>query len=449
MASKQNPRHKIYGIVSEVAEKYHFTPLSEGPAGSGKMHSNLVLMTLTYLLDRNHILAGEPGWGKTTVAKILASKLSGLPYDLYDAVEMRGNPQKYEEKIVARPDYGALAQGQERVRWQGSFGSDVLIGDEINRLSLDAQDAILQGLETHRWNYLNATLFEGKKPAFFTMNERTGNHEVGLLPALRDRMDIQTEEGFFTTMVLFDYKDAKSRVTANLCRPDFTQSALDALAIDYAKFKGTLQQRLVQGYLTHEEKADIQGHIRSLELDNDAMLFLQAAMAEINHSVQYGSKRASDPISTDTHDQSHAGIYVKNSFSPRTAMAAEDYAKGLAWFLGSAKASLDQVLYVLPYVFVPKAVFTDDYAHRHGNDVRQTSMAMHLATTLMREIHARYVTSVQPMKNLIAKIQIAKIQSGALSESERKKLDPNQYDHPLMKDLIIAAKEDGEKAFYE
>ena len=216
MAQKHDSRGKIYGVIKDVAERYHFAPLSEGPVAGKKMHANLVLMTLSYLLDKNHLLVGEPGWGKTTGAKILASRFSGLPYDLYDAVEIRGNPQKYEEKVVGRPDYGALAQGRERIIWQGSFGVDVLFVDEVNRLPLDTQDAILQGVDTGRWNYLNGSLYLGKRPAFMTMNDRTGNHEVGLLPALKDRIDVQTEEGYFTTMVVWEYRDAKARVREHL-----------------------------------------------------------------------------------------------------------------------------------------------------------------------------------------------------------------------------------------
>lgn len=438
----EDPRGKVYAALKETVQKYHFAPLEEGPNGR-MLHRNVVLMALTYLLDRNHLLVGEPGWGKTTGAKIIVAKLSGTPYDTYDAVEIRGNPQKYEEKIVGRPDYGKLAQGKEDVIWQGSFGLDALIVDEGNRLPYDSQDVILQGIDTGRWNYNNRSLFEGKKPTFMTMNERTGNTQNGLLPALKDRLDVVSEQGFWTTMVAFDLADAARQVRKELCDPKHTQTVLDALARGYPEYKRALEGRPLKGHLTPDEKARIQEEIRSLQLDNDAMLFIQAFMAEINFSNKYGSKRASDPKSDDTHDQTHAGVHVKHSFSPRSVMAIEDYSRALAWLLQESP-SIDHVRYLLPHVFAHKAEFHDDYKNANGNNPRQTNELLHLAITLVGEVFGRYQKSIQPMKNLISKIQ-----KGQLSKAEIEKLKEQDYDHPLMKDMVRAAKEEDRKAFYE
>ncbi|MBI5046749.1 AAA family ATPase, partial [Candidatus Micrarchaeota archaeon] len=395
MAMKIDPRAKVYQALGDITAKYHFAPLSEGPNGK-LIHANLVLMTLSYLLDKNHLLIGEPGWGKTTGAKLIAARLSGLPYDLFDAMEIRGNPQKFEEKVVGRPHYGKLSTGVEEVVWQGTFGLDAMIVDEVNRLPYDTQDVVLQGIDTGRWNYQNRSLFEGKKPTFLTMNERTGNHENGLLPALKDRLDVVTEEGYFSTMVVFDFDDAKRRVVADLYNPEYTTAALNALARGYDEYKKSLAKKPIPGHLTKDEKAAIVEEIRSLKFDNDAMYFIQAFMAEINYSAQYGAKRASDLPSQDTHDQHYAGVNVKHSFSPRSAMAAIDYAKALAWFVGEAP-SIDHVRFVLPHVFAHKADFSDDYQSKHGGDARTTNMILHLAKSLVGEVHTRYVDSVQPM----------------------------------------------------
>ncbi|MEW6035311.1 MAG: AAA family ATPase [Candidatus Micrarchaeota archaeon] len=469
MAPTQEPRVKVYSALSDIAGRFHFAPLDEGPAGR-LMHRNLVLMALSCLMDKNHLLVGEPGWGKTTGAKILAARLTGLPYDLYDAMEIRGNPQKYEEKIVGRPHYGRLARGEESVVWQGSFGLDVLNIDEANRLPYDSQDVILQGIDTGRWNYQNQSLFEGKKPAFLTMNERTGNHENGLLPALKDRLDIVTEEAFFSTMVIFDFHAAKEAREKELCRPDFTSSAVSSLGLGYDKFKAALKKRPVEGHLTEDERKAIREQIASLEFDNDAMLFLQAFMAEINYSAQYGTKRASDPASQDTHDQMYAGVSVRHSFSPRSVMAAMDYARGLAWFMGGSPG-LDHVRYVLPHVFAHKADFSDDYKNKHGNAQRRDSQMLHLAKTLVSEVFLRYTTAIQPMKNLISVLQrweagergfaveddsskelvrdLEAIEKGELKPEDAPALKADRHDHPLMKDLVANAREMDRKAFYE
>ncbi len=442
MAAQTEIRTRVYGALARTREKYHFAPLEEGPNGK-HIPKNLVLMSLSYILDRNHLLVGEPGWGKTTSAKILAATMSGLPYDLYDATEIRGNPHKYEEKIVARPDYGKLNIGTESVIWQGSFGLPVLIIDEGNRLPFDSQDVILQGIDTGRWNYLNHSLYEGKKPTFITMNERTGNHENGFLPALKDRLDMVTEEGYFSTLVVFDFADAKRNVEKDLYRPDFVTGALNALAEGYPAYKEAVRKRPISGHITPDEKAGLQEEIRGLSLDNDAMLFLQAFMAEINYSNQYGTKRVSDPVSADTHDLTYAGASVRHSFSPRSAMAAIDYARALAWFL-EEDPRLDHMKFVLPYVFAHKADFTDDYRNRNGNAPRTDNENIALAKTLVGEVYARYASSIQPMKNFIANMQ-----KDELSADELGRLNPASYDHPLMKDLVTQAKLGDRKAFYE
>ena len=440
----EDPRVKVYRTLGEITQKYHFAPLEEGPGGK-VIPKNLVLMALSYLLDKNHLLLGEPGWGKTTSAKILAAKLSGIPYDMYDAMEIRGHPQKFEEKIVGRPNYGGLAKGQESVVWQGSFGLDVLMIDEGNRLPLDSQDVILQGIDTSRWNYLNCSLYEGKKPTFLTMNERTGNHENGFLPALKDRLDIVTEEGFFTTLVVFDFESAKRKVVEELCKADYVEAAISALSKDYPAYKKALTKRPLDGCLSSEEKRSIQAEIDKTDAkegDNEPILFLQAFMAEVNYSNQFGSKRVSDRPSLDTHDKHYAGVFVSHSFSPRSAMAAIAYSKALAWFLDE-DLSLDHVRYILPHIFAHKAGFTDDYKSAHGNDVRTTNESLHLARQMVDEVHKRYTECIQPAKNLIARIQ-----KGDLSSKEIEAMKVSDYDHPLLKDFILQLKQP-EKAFFE
>ncbi len=441
MAVHADPRVKVYSAVDRISKRFHFAPLEDGPTSGKLLHKNLVLMTLTYLLDRNHLLVGEPGWGKTTFAKVVAAVLSGLPYNLYDSIEIRGHPQLYVEKIVGRPHYGNLARGEESVVWQGTFGADAIIGDELNRLALDSQDVILQGIDTGVWTYLNQVLFEGKKPGFFTMNEKDGDRENGLLPALRDRIDVVTEEQFNTAMDAFAFDDAKRAVQKELCDTDFTQRALQALARNYGEYKKALSgDRPIKGGISREEKARIQEEIMQSELDNDGTLFLQAFMAEINFSQQFGTKRAADPRSPDTHDMNYAGVNVRHSFSPRSSMAAMAYAKALAWFLKESP-TLDHVKFVLPYLFAHKAGFHEDYVNVHAGVPRVDSLSIHLARSLVADVHGRYTRSIQPMKNLIADIQ-----AGRLAKTDPILNKP--HDHPLMIDLVKQYKLSDRRAIY-
>ncbi len=473
LASRDAHVAKVHAAVRDIVQKYHLAPLDEGIAGKA-MHTNAVLATLTYLLGTNHLLIGEPGWGKTTLAKIVAARMSGLPYDLYDSLEIRGHPQKYEEKVVARPHFGALNQGKESVVWQGTFGLAAIIVDEVNRLPPDTQDVLLQGIDTGRWIYLNHALFAGKKPTFMTMNPKDGDRENGLLPALKDRIDIVTEEQFFGTWATSQFEVARARVQAELHDDAFTTSVFAALSRSYDDFKTAVSSpsgRIV-GHLTSDERTAVRDSILSLGFDNDAHLFLMAFMAELNYSARYGTKRAADPISDNTHDQNFAGVHVKHSFSPRSAMSAMNYARGIAWFLGSSEVGLDHMRFVLPHVIAHKVEFTDDYRHAHGHDDRKDAEPIHLARKLVEEVFGRYVGAIQPMKNVVAYMTgastdartldsdplgsaIVKLKSGVpmagLNASETTALSPDSHDHPLMKELVrnVVEETTGAQAFYE
>ncbi len=268
----------------------------------------------------------------------------------------------------------------------------------------------------------------------------------------------------------------KKAVEQDLCSPEHTTRVLEALSRDFNEFRKLLSERPVKARIemgegrdaiaepiTDNDHEQIAGEIESIDVTNDAKLFLQAFMAELNYSNRYGCKRENDPISDDTHDQNYAGISVHSSFSPRSVMAAEQYAKGLAWFLGDT-LTLDHVKIVLPHVFALKAGFTDDYRNKHGADERTDLEILHLAKTLVADVHDRYAKGIQPVKNLIAKIQNTltypeyeqltedqRKDRNLLTKAEIKEMKPEDHDHPLMKDFVSATKSvfKGEKAFYE
>jgi hypothetical protein len=418
-------RSKVTKTMKEIADKYHFTSV-DGDFKGKHFSNNLVLTSLSYLLDRNHLFIGDPGWGKTTLAQVVSSKFSGTPFDLYESLTVEGHPGLFTEKWKARPHYGELTKGKERVIWQGSFGLDTFIVDEISRVSPDVQDEMLEGIRTGRWTYMNDVLYEGKKPTFLTTNDRD-NGNGDLIPPLEDRIDIVTEQN--AESPFNDYRSAEKRIRENLANPEATTEALDALKqLDFARFKDVVQKSRRGDYLTQEEKSTIREEIEGLPFDNDAYYFLWTFASEINFNHKYGKKRARDPISDDDHDKKFAGNFVKGSFSARPQMAAEAYSQGLAWLLGHKKVTLDHVRYVLPYVSAHKLKFTDGFRDTHGNDFRTDYEDLHLAKELVTYVQGNYETSVKPLKDLIAKIQ-----KGKVKPSE---VNPDDYDHPLIRHIV-------------
>lgn len=418
-------RKKVCSIIEEIADRYHYTAV-DGKFKNQYFSNNLVFMSLSYLLDRNHLLIGDPGWGKTTLAQILSSKLSGIPFDLCESLTVEGHPGLYTEKWKGRPHYGALTKGKELVIWQGSFGLDTFIVDEINRVSLDVQGEMLEGIRTGRWKYMNDVLYEGKKPTFFTMNDRDESNGSIIRP-LEDRIDIVTEEG--ANSPLNDYLNADIRIRRELANPQVTTEALDALKnLNFGDFKSIIQRNRKGDYLTVKEKQSIQDEINAIPFSNDALYFLWTFASEINFNQKYGKKRTRDPISDDSHDKNYVGVYVKNSFSARPQMAAQIYSQGLAWILGHKEVKLDHVRYVLPYVTAHKLNFNDSFKDKYGNDYRTDHENLHLARRLAEIVQGHYENNIKPLKNIIARIQEGKIKP--------EEINIDDYDHPLMKHII-------------
>ena len=90
---KCNSRSSAWSKLRDISS-YHFSECN-ARIGERPFPANPTLEVLTYLLDRNCLLTGDPGWGKTTSAKIITAVLSGIPYDLLDSTEIRGHPHFY------------------------------------------------------------------------------------------------------------------------------------------------------------------------------------------------------------------------------------------------------------------------------------------------------------------------------------------------------------------
>ena len=432
-------RNKVYKGL-EAISNYHYSEC-QGSVNDKHFPVNPVLETLTYFLNKNCLLTGDPGWGKTTSAKIVTSVLSGVPYDLLDSTEIRGHPHLYEEKLTGRFDFHELTTKGEKVLWRPSFSMPSLIVDEANWIPYEGQAVILQGIETGRWLYMDHSFFEGKKPTYFAINKRPeeGN---GLWHALEDRVDISLPfEPLSTTDMLF-LQQAKERVERELYDNKITEEAMRVIKNDRKKlteYFDNLSRK--EKAFSAQEKEMIKKQISEIPFDDDATLFLQSFTAELNFSQKYGKKRSEDGISEDTHDKNYIGVFFKNSLSPRAWMAVRDYSSALAWLLDDKKVTRNHLEFIIPYAIHHKLKPTNDLRNELAGKTREVPESLFIAGHAMRKAADNYEASIQPTKNLINKLQL-----GKLSEKEIKELKEEAYDHPFVKDLIRKVKEP--KPFY-
>ncbi len=435
-------RQKVYDVLGR-STRHHISPVN-GEINARWFPVNPIFTSATYFIDGTQLMVGDPGSGKTTSAKIYASMYSGMPYDLLDSTEMRGNPHAYEEKVIGRFDYHLLQKQGEVVIWKAGLAMPIVMADEANWLPEEVQAAILQGIETGRWNYGNETLFEGKKPTYLAINKRDDGKN-GFIPALADRTDICLVFDPISIPDMLGLRDARDAARQDLYNQEYTDGAMGAIREGFERFREYLRTgRPIKGGLTEEEKAEIKRQIRSMPWDDDSGWFLQAFAAEINVSNQYGWKRSLDPVSQETHDMQHAGVNVHNPMSNRNYMGIEDYASAVAWLLGDPKVTADHVKFVLPYTIHHRLRFTDAYRDAHGSQERQDMETLHLAKQLVAGVDGRFTTCINPSKTLLAKIQ-----RGELSDAEIMAMSVDRQDHPLKKEMLRKAQEEiGRKPFY-
>ena len=95
---------------------------------------------------------------------------------------MSGHPEQTEEKIVGRPNLGALNRGDEEVVWSAFSVLPVKVVDEINRLPETKQSLILNGVDRGNWTYLNQVQINEEYCLFATTNYQESRNKYHRRP---------------------------------------------------------------------------------------------------------------------------------------------------------------------------------------------------------------------------------------------------------------------------
>ena len=396
MANKETLQDKVKGLYGRIGEEFYLCR-DDFEANGVRYNSALLLGTLTELNKGNMLLFGEYGGGKTTSAEYLNAIFNSLPLDLVKRVAIRGNPQLTEEKMIGRPHYGKMHQGEEDVVWQHFVLIGPKIFDEFNRIPESNQAVVLNGVDRGEWNYLNDFISTGRQPFFATCNYADrGNN--GLIPPILDRFDVAVEAGFPGVMnalhIAQDYHNDKDQVLRN---PELTRKALAVLnsGKPYREIQTELE-KLVQEHgshlasqgfpiLTREENDKIESEIRAIALDKDAQQYFSFLVAEMNTSQKYGHKRSIDNPQGDKS----SGLYLNTTFtgsgSRREEKSLVRYAKSLAWLQGEEQVNLDHISQIAPYVLWHRIRWTDETQQIFRDHDRKDSLDLHIAKTLLQE----------------------------------------------------------------
>lgn len=450
---------KFKEIAKNLSENYFIdsTHLSIDQHPSIKAW-NTHLMLLAYALKDNILVMGEPGFGKTTLSKLISAVGSSLPFDLYETAQLQGHPEQTKEELYARPDFGQLSQGKEKVIWQlGMYLPSVVI-DEINRLPQGKQSALLNWMQTSRATYLNDTFYTGELPFFATANHPDdGNHVI--IPPLADRFAVSTEIGYPGCYSMDDIETKISNFD-KLADKNITQAVLDIVNKDgekYSKIKQIKEQRdkfakKLQGLnllISEKELSDVVNLISKVGFSDEAITFTDQIKEELNYAGKRGPKRSSEaPDASDNHLVNIASNKTKNAASYRSIEALKTYSKAVALLSGSNEVQIAHVDAVAPYVFAHRLEFTEDFraapevqGDRRGNEPWHlaSSEPAWLVRKMMDGVRKNYKDIIKPYTDLLFDRYKGKDLTAAQQKKiEEMKQDAKIIDHPLIRSFLYA-----------
>jgi len=440
---------KVKGLYDKIGSDFYLSR-DDFEANGERYNSTLLMGTLTELNKGNMLLFGEYGGGKTTSAEYLQSVFNGLPLDLVKRVAIRGNPQLTEEKMVGRPHYGKMHQGEEDVVWQHFVQVGPKIFDEFNRMPESNQAVVLNGVDRGEWNYLNDFISTGAQPFFATCNYADkGNN--GLIPPILDRFDVAVESRFpgvaNVLHIAQDYHNDKDKVLNN---PELTRKALGVLnsgkpqAEVQAELEGIIQEHekslMGKGFsiLSKEDKEKIEQEVRVTPFDRDAEQYFAFLVSEMNTSPKYGQKRSIDPVTTEN------GLYLQASFvgsgSRREEKSIVRYAKSLAWLQGQDEVNLDHVAQVAPYVLWHRMRWTPETENAFKDNDRNDPLDLHITKSLLGDgtgempgVKKRFGESQENYQRVIDLAGHGKMNE-ALREAKEYSADGRG--HPIFQDVV-------------
>ena len=446
-------RESLQQNINKISTSFFIDPDYRTIAGQEIEHWNTSLLVVTYALDQNALITGDPGFAKTTAAKVISSVMSGYPFDLYEAAQIQGHPDQTFETMLARLDFSKLHE-EERVIWLSSAYLPVRIIDELNRLPAGNQDELLNCLETGRFNYLNSTFFTGVNPFFATANHPdNGTHD--LIPALKDRFAIQVELGHLGASYRRDITDARDNIRSYLCNTDLTNdiigvinnkklSTQDKLAkiLELAeKFKSaeiyTTGDVMV---FTSEMKTKFKQLITKIPLATEANVLLECIDSELNYSPTFGRKRSSDKVDTSNHAKNLASSKTENAFSNRGVDRLELYSQAVAYLSGCKQVKKEHINALAPHVIGHRIKFTADFTAEHQDKIRPgfygESLDMFLARQLVKEVEKNYAQVKDDLDLLKLRIDNKHASLELTLQQRIKDMLENTHstDHPLIRD---------------
>ena len=436
MVLRDGYQERVRRIYRFISENFYLNRPDLEVKGE-KYNSALLFGILTALYGGKELIIGEPGLGKTTSAEYISCLIYGIPLGVIWGSEVSGHPEQTEEKIVGRPDLGALNQGKEVVVWSNFVQLPVKIVDEINRLPETKQSMILDGVDRGNWEYLNEMIINDEYALFATANYQDRGTNTIIAP-LVDRFDVMVESRHPGPNLAF-YIGRRSRFDNPLRHQEFEEryhkllrsqipykEKLQALEELSEAFRDYLKEKVGIESLSKEERFYIRKEMAQMPLDLDANAFLRMVLAELSFCHRYGQKRSVEGCPEGCHYTGYLCYHVKNCASNRLPISVIGYSQALAWFLEDDEVDLEHVRTVLPFTLAHRIQWRDSYISKKEGEGRNDPLQIYLAKEATEEIFHRYTEQRDYLLDALA------IASRAF---EGEGVEPLDGDHPIYEEI--------------
>lgn len=429
-------RNRVWQIYDTMADRFYLARPDVGiPAR--RCNSTLLMSLLTALGRGRVLIIGEPGLGKTTSAEYVSALVFRLPLGVIWRAEVNGHPEQTEEKIIARPDLGALNRGLERVVWSYFSLLPAKIVDEINRLPETKQSLILDGVDRGKWTYLNDALVNAEFCFFATANYADqGTHAI--VAPLMDRFDLMIESRHPGANLACQVGSAAA-AAANLRHPGLEdefarlltsypsdEESAERLGELSERFGAHLLARLGCQTLTASQRETLRRSADRLPVTPDANAFLRLVICELSFCHPYGQKRGHEACEEGCHFTPYLCHLTQGSISNRFPVSAMKYARILAWVLGDEQVGIDHLLVVLPYCLAHRIRWKPSAYARWESDRRNDPLPIYMARQAVRDLHRRYAEQAPRLREAL---------ETAFRIGEGETLEPVRGDHPLYWDI--------------
>ena len=418
----------VRDILTFIQDRLYFNRADLEIKGQ-KHNAALLFSVLTGLLGGKILIVGEPGLGKTTSAEYIGALLYRLPLGAVWEAEVSGHPEQTEEKIVGRPNLGALNRGDEEVVWSAFSVLPVKVVDEINRLPETKQSLILNGVDRGNWTYLNQVQINEEYCLFATANYQDRGTNTIVVPLL-DRFDVMVESKYpganLSWMIgaqsspasLLRDPQRERAIQARLAKRD---ADVEAICTDYGK---AISKRLSVPTLGRAEREAIRSEMGALSVRPDASAFVRTFLAELSFCCKYGQKRTHEVCGEGCHYTGYLCYEVQTCPSNRLPISLRRYAQALAWLLRDSHVDLEHIRAVLPYTCAHRIQWRDEHEAR---DRREDALPIHRAREAVRRVFRRYTEQSD-------RIQSALIAANRMVNGED--VQPVQGEHPIYAEIM-------------